>query len=54
MCRTHQISYTAGNVQEISCVLVMELYLICEISDTTEMSYFLVLEIYTKCEISII
>ena len=36
MCRTHQISYTAGNVQEISRVLVLELYLICEIFDTTE------------------
>ena len=36
LCRTHQMSYTARNVQEMSCVLVLELYMICENSDTTE------------------
>ena len=34
-CRTHQISDTTGNVQDMSCVLVLELYLTCEISNTT-------------------
>ena len=53
MCRTHQISGIKGNVQEMSCVLILELYLKCEISNTTGMSYFLVLEIYMKREISI-
>ena len=35
MCRTHQISDTTGNVQDMSCVLALELYLTCEISNTT-------------------
>ena len=53
MCRTHQISDTTGNVQDMSTVFVLELYLTCEISNTTEVSFFLVLEMYMKCEISI-
>ena len=34
VCRIHQISDTTENVQEMSCVLVLELYLTCEISNT--------------------
>ena len=56
MCRTHEISDTAGNVQEMSCVLLGIVHE-CEISDITgnlqEMSCLLVLEMYMKCEISI-
>ena len=32
MCRTHEISDTAGNVQEMSFFLVLEMYMKCEIS----------------------
>ena len=58
MCRTHETSDTAGNVQGISCVLAGNCtYMKCEISVITgnvqEMSFFLVLEMYMKCEISI-
>ena len=35
MCSTHQISDTTGNVQDMSCVLVLELYVTCEISNAT-------------------
>ena len=35
MCRTHEISDTAGNVQEISCDPCLELHMKCEISDIT-------------------
>ena len=53
MSRIHQISDTRGNVQKMSCVLVLELYLTCENSNTTGNVIFPVLEIYMKCEISI-
>ena len=32
MCKTHEISDITGNLQEISCVLVLEMYMKCEIS----------------------
>ena len=35
MCKTHQNFDAIGNVQEISCVLVLELYKTCEICKTT-------------------
>ena len=54
ICRTHEISDIAGNVEEILCPC-LELYMKCEISDITgnmqEMSCFLVMEMYMKCEI---
>ena len=43
MCRTHEISNTAGNIQEISDIT----------GNVQEMSCFLVMEMYMKCEFSI-
>ena len=52
MCRTHQIS----DIQEMSCVFLLKMYMKYEISDVTghvqEMSCVLVLELYLTCEIS--
>ena len=35
MCRTHKISDNVGNVQEISLVLVVEMYMKFELSSDT-------------------
>ena len=43
MCRTHEISNTAGNIQEISDIT----------GNVQEMSCFIVMEMYMKCEFSI-